>query len=158
MTRTTKYALFFGAALLLLGAGFYVQHQQQPAYAAAAFTVYKTPTCGCCAKWVDHLREAGFEVETQDLTDLSGVKTRYAIPRALRSCHTGVVEGYVIEGHIPAEHVERLLEERPEGIVGIAVPGMPIGSPGMEGPNPEAYDVLAFDAEGNTEVFARVTP
>ncbi len=119
--------------------------------------VYKTPTCGCCQKWVDHLDDAGFDVEVRNLTSLAAIKNELGLPRQLASCHTAVVDGYVIEGHVPAVHVQRLLEERP-AIKGIAVAGMPIGSPGMEGPNPQAYDVVAFDAEGSTSVYARETP
>ncbi len=119
--------------------------------------VYKTPTCGCCQKWVDHLDDAGFDVEVRNLTSLAAIKNELGLPRQLASCHTAIVDGYVIEGHVPAVHVQRLLEERP-AVKGIAVAGMPIGSPGMEGPNPQAYDVVAFDAEGSTSVYARVTP
>lgn len=119
--------------------------------------VYKTPTCGCCQKWVDHLDDAGFDVEVRNLTSLAAIKNELGLPRQLASCHTAVVDGYVIEGHVPAVHVQRLLEERP-AIKGIAVAGMPIGSPGMEGPNPQAYDVVAFDAAGSTSVYAREIP
>ena len=116
-------------------------------------TVYKSPTCGCCSKWADHLRENGFTVETVDVQDLSAVKRRYGIPPALQSCHTAVVEGYVVEGHVPAADVRRLLAERPDA-AGLTVPGMPIGSPGMEqGDTAEPYDVLLVH-DGETAVFA----
>lgn len=117
-------------------------------------TVYKSPTCGCCSKWVDHLRAAGFTVEAVDVADLSEVKTLNGITRNLASCHTAIVDGYVVEGHVPATEVERLLEERPD-VAGLAVPGMPIGSPGMEGPNPQNYEVLAFDRNGGVRVWSR---
>lgn len=122
---------------------------------AIEITVYKTPTCGCCGKWVDHLRESGFTVITKEMSNLSGVKAENGVPRELSSCHTGVVDGYVIEGHIPADVILRLLKERPD-VKGIAVPGMPAGSPGMEVPSGEVqpYAVMTFDDEGNTEVFA----
>jgi hypothetical protein len=120
-----------------------------------AVIVYKTPTCGCCSKWVDHMRAAGFDVETHDLADLSSTKAQYGVQLEFSSCHTAVVGGYVVEGHVPAEHVKRLLAERPE-VAGLTVPGMPMGSPGMEGAYSESYDVLTFDKDGNTSVFAHV--
>ena len=119
--------------------------------------VYKTPTCGCCSLWVDHLREAGFEVDARDLNDLIPVKIDAGVPPRMSSCHTALIDGYVVEGHIPAEHVKRLLDERPD-IVGIAVPGMPIGSPGMEGIGARPYQVLSWDRQGNVEVYAEVDP
>ncbi len=120
-------------------------------------TVHKSPTCGCCGEWVTHLRSAGFDVETENVQNLVAVKLEHGIASGLGSCHTALIEGYVIEGHVPAEDIRRLLEERPD-IAGLSVPGMPIGSPGMEGPNPVVYDVLAFDDEGNVEVYATHTP
>ncbi len=119
--------------------------------------VYKTPTCGCCNLWVDHLREAGFEVDARNLNDLIPVKIDAGVPPRMSSCHTALIDGYVVEGHIPAEHVKRMLDERPD-IVGIAVPGMPIGSPGMEGIGARPYQVLSWDREGNVEVYAEVDP
>lgn len=116
--------------------------------------IYKTPTCGCCTLWVEHLQANGFSPTVSNLNDLTPVKRSNGVPTALQSCHTAVVDGYVIEGHVPAADVRRLLAERPD-VAGLAVPGMPIGSPGMEGPNPEPYSVLAFDRNGGTEVFAR---
>jgi hypothetical protein len=121
---------------------------------APTITVYKTPTCGCCSSWVEHLREHGFEVETHDLNNLDQVKRRHGITRSLESCHTAEVDGYVVEGHVPADLIERMLRERPE-IAGLAVPGMPMGSPGMEGHYTERYNVLAFDREGKTTIFDR---
>jgi hypothetical protein len=120
-----------------------------------AVQVYKDPTCGCCAIWVEHLRKAGFTASVNDVGDLNAVKTKYGVPQRARSCHTAFVDGYVIEGHVPAADVQRLLKQRP-AVVGLAVPGMPIGSPGMEvaGMKPQAYDVLAFDKAGQTTVFA----
>jgi len=119
--------------------------------------VYKTPSCGCCNGWVEHLREAGFDVEARDVRDLMSVKIDAGVPTDLTSCHTALIDGYVVEGHIPADVVKRLLAERP-AVAGIAVPGMPIGSPGMEGPNPEAYTVQAFTADGDRATFAEVDP
>jgi hypothetical protein len=116
--------------------------------------VFKSPTCGCCSKWVDHMREAGFEVKTTDVADVRPVKEKYSVPPGMASCHTAIVGGYVVEGHVPAEEVKRMLEEQPD-IAGLTVPGMPIGSPGMEqGNQVDSYDILTFDAEGNTSVYA----
>ena len=102
-----------------------------------------------------HLQAAGFSVESQVVKDLEAVPARQRVPQALRSCHTAVVDGYLVEGHIPAAVIRRLLRERPP-IAGIAVPGMPPGSPGMESPNPQAYDVIGFRSSGQTYVFAHV--
>ena len=126
------------------------------ATAEEAMTVYKSPTCGCCQKWIDHLEANGFEVEALDVRDLRPVKQANSVPSELESCHTGVIDGYVIEGHVPASDIKRLLEERPP-VLGLAVPEMPIGSPGMEGPNPQRYDVMAFDGE-RVEVFSSHGP
>ncbi len=126
----------------------------------ADFVVYKSPTCGCCNGWIDHLREAGYTVEAVDIPgyqDLQDRKRAEGVPGDLGSCHTATIEGYTIEGHVPAESIERLLRERPD-IKGLAVPGMPIGSPGMPGPNPQAYDVIAFTGDGERSVFERAEP
>src|SRR5690606_8067950 len=122
--------------------------------AAPLVTVYKSPTCGCCSLWMDHLEENGFRVEGVDVEDTRPIKQQYGIPEGLASCHTAVVDGYVVEGHVPAEDIHRLLEERPEA-GGLAVPGMPIGSPGMEVPDgrTEPYEVLLVQ-DGGTSVFA----
>ncbi len=123
---------------------------------APTMTVYKSPTCGCCSMWVEHMEAAGFTVVTEDRTDMTAVKDSLGLPSDLASCHTGVVDGYVIEGHVPAEHVARLLEERPEA-KGLAVPGMPVGSPGMEmGDRKDAYNVLIVGETGEAAVFAAV--
>ena len=118
-------------------------------------TVYKSATCGCCTEWVAHLRRHGFPVKTEDVAELQPVKARHGVPADLQSCHTALAGGYVVEGHVPADLVERLLRERPK-IAGLAVPGMPAGSPGMEvpGARAERYQVLAFDRSGKTRVFA----
>ena len=120
-----------------------------------AIQVFKDPTCGCCSLWVEHLRKAGFTATVTDVEDMTAIKTKHRVPANARSCHTALVTGYVVEGHVPAKDIQRMLRERP-AIVGIAVPGMPIGSPGMEvaGMKPHPYDVLAFDKAGDTRVFA----
>ena len=118
-----------------------------------AITVFKTPTCGCCTKWVSHLQDNGFEVETTDLSDLRMIKSMSGIKPALASCHTAKVDGYVIEGHVPADDIKRLLAERPEA-KGLTVPGMPLGSPGMEAPQAQRYQVLLLGNDGHTTLFA----
>ena len=122
-----------------------------PAFAADV-TVYKSPTCGCCGKWVMHMREKGFSVTVHNVADVNPIKAKQGLPRRLASCHTALVEGYVVEGHVPADAVQRLLAERPE-IKGIAVPGMPAGSPGMEGDHSDPYDIVTFDENGKTGVY-----
>jgi hypothetical protein len=119
-----------------------------------AVQVFKDPTCGCCALWVEHLRKAGFAATVSDVDDMNAIKTTHGVPQRARSCHTALVDGYVVEGHVPAADVQRLLKQRP-AVAGLAVPGMPIGSPGMEvaGIKPQAYDVLAFDKAGRITVF-----
>jgi hypothetical protein len=115
--------------------------------------VFKDPDCGCCSGWVDHLRQNAFPVRVTETAKLQPIKARLGVPSDLASCHTAEVGGYVIEGHVPASAIERLLRERPAAI-GLAVPGMPIGSPGMEGENAKPYEVILF-AKGRREVFAR---
>ncbi|HEV8346195.1 MAG TPA: DUF411 domain-containing protein [Vicinamibacterales bacterium] len=121
--------------------------------------VYKQPGCGCCELWARHMRAAGFRVAVEEAADVEGMKRRHAIPINLRSCHTSVVGAsrvYRLEGHVPANIVRRLLSEKP-AVAGIAVPGMPIGSPGMEsGSRRDPYDVIAFDADGRQRVFTSV--
>ena len=117
-------------------------------------TVFKTPTCGCCGKWVEHLKANGFTVKVQEVNDTSPYEKQYRVPRTMVSCHTAVVNGYTIEGHVPAAEIKRLLNERPKA-VGLAVPGMPVGSPGMESAHSEAYSVFVFDESGKASVYAR---
>lgn len=116
-------------------------------------TVYKSPTCGCCDKWVDHLKEHGFEVKGVNSNQVAKIKKDLKVPNALFSCHTAVVDGYVVEGHVPADLIKKMLKEKPK-IIGISVPDMPIGSPGMEGMFSQKYDVLTFDKDGKTSVYA----
>lgn len=121
----------------------------------ASIIVYKSATCSCCRQWALHLRDAGFDVETQNIEDLHSIKERVGVPAAHGSCHTAEVSGYFVEGHVPAEDIKRLLAEQPEA-KGLAVPGMPVGSPGMETPSGEVkpYDVLLVARDGTTTVFA----
>ncbi len=115
-------------------------------------TAYKSPTCGCCAKWVEHVRKAGFAVTVKDVPNVGEVKLANGVPPELASCHTALVGGYVIEGHVPADVVQRLLKEKP-AVAGIAVAGMPMGSPGMEGSYADRYDVVAFEKSGKQRVY-----
>lgn len=119
-----------------------------------AVTVYKSPTCGCCGAWVDHLRENGFAVEVIEQLDVSPEKRRFGVPERLYSCHTARVGGYTIEGHVPADDIKRLLIERP-ALAGLSVPGMPHGSPGMETGRVDSYAVIGFDSYRNTRIFSR---
>jgi hypothetical protein len=116
-------------------------------------TVYKDPTCGCCTKWVDLLRGSGFSVNIKNIAELD--RSKYAVPAALRSCHTAIIESHIVEGHVPIADVQRMLTQG-SAVAGLAVAGMPIGSPGMEvqGTSPQPFDVLAFDKQGNSRVFA----
>lgn len=122
-----------------------------------AMVVYKSPTCGCCVKWAEHMEAAGFEVESRNMRDMGSIKKELGVPRPAHSCHTAVVGGYVVEGHVPAAYIHQLLDEKSD-LPGIAVPGMPIGSPGMEGPDAQPYDVVTFNGEAITGVYARVNP
>jgi hypothetical protein len=128
----------------------------QPTVApAATVTVFKDPNCGCCQEWVAHLRKHAFKVVVKDTSDVATIKATARVPRQLYSCHTAFVNGYVVEGHVPAADVQRMLTEKPK-IAGIAVGGMPAGSPGMEVPGRvDRYDVMAFGRDGSTSVFAR---
>jgi hypothetical protein len=123
------------------------------AASALLAVVYKTPQCGCCAKWVDHLRGAGFEVEVHDVEQVEPQKAAWGVPGNLGSCHTAKVGDYVFEGHVPADVIAQVIREKPQ-IAGVAVPGMPMGSPGMEGPYKDNYDIIAWTRDGKTSVYA----
>ena len=126
-----------------------------PATAGAAeITVYKSPLCGCCTKWEDHMRENGFSVTPVNVDDIRPYKSRYGVAPSLSSCHTAVIDGYVVEGHVPAADIKRMLKERP-AIQGLAVPGMPRGSPGMEQDgHQDPYEVLSIDKQGGLSVYS----
>jgi hypothetical protein len=121
-------------------------------------TVYKSPTCGCCQRWVEHLQGGGFQVNVRNTEEMQRIKLEHGVPTGLASCHTAVsTQGYVFEGHIPLRYVEQFLVNPPEGAIGLAVPGMPAGSPGMEmGGRTTSYQVLLIMLDGSTEVFATV--
>lgn len=145
------------AALASTALAFAAQAQKPAAQAPTRVVVYKSPTCGCCSNWVQHLRTAGFVVEAHDVTDarLSAVAAEAGVTDDLRSCHTAKVDGYTVEGHVPAADIQKMLKERPK-IAGIAAPGMPMGSPGMEqGGQKDAYDVVAFTKTGTKSVYAK---
>jgi len=151
----SQRVLIAGALLITIvvaSAGWVLTRQQAPT--GPRVVVYKSPRCGCCGKWVDHLRSNGFEVEVVNRGNLDSLKRHYGVPSKLGSCHTATVGKYVIEGHVPADAIRRLLAVRPQ-IRGLAVPGMPTGSPGMEGPDPVAYEVLQFQADGRQAPFER---
>lgn len=116
--------------------------------------VYKSPTCGCCSKWVEHLKSNGFKVNAHDVADVNAERKRLGMPDSFSSCHTASVGGYVVEGHTPATDIQRLLKERPKA-VGIAVPAMPPGSPGMESSRPVSYETLLVHKDGSHKVYAR---
>jgi hypothetical protein len=119
--------------------------------------VWKTPTCGCCGKWVRHMEAAGFRVEVTDVDNVDPIKTANGLPLKLASCHTALVGGYVIEGHVPASDVRRLLREKP-AVLGLAAPGMPAGSPGMDVPGSPPYDVLSVRKDGTASVYSTHKP
>jgi len=123
------------------------------ATAKPTITVYKDPSCGCCKNWIEHLIKHGYRVDAKDSPNMSEIKHTLGVPDAVTSCHTAMVNGYLIEGHVPAADIDRLLATKPH-IAGLAVPGMPAGSPGMEGPRSEHYKILSFDKSGKTGVFA----
>lgn len=134
------------SALAVLAGGL-AAYSQSAGAQALAIVVHKDPNCGCCTKWVRHLTDANFAVTTQETSTLPAVRARLGVPSDLAACHTAEIGGYVIEGHVPAAAVRRLLESRPAAI-GLAVPGMPAGSPGMESATPRKYDVILFGTSG----------
>ncbi len=154
--RTARFAAVVAGVLAVaapVGAG---ELQRAGGAAKPSVSVWKTATCGCCALWVEHMRKNGFEAAVVDVPDLDPIKRKLGVPANLASCHTALVNGFIVEGHIPADAVRRLLKERP-AVAGIAVPGMPAGSPGMEVPGgyKQPYAIVAFDKGGRQSVFER---
>lgn len=147
MTHSTRRALVAGS-LALAFAG------SAAAQARPRLVVYKTPWCGCCGAWVDHMRQAGWRTQVIEVQDLAPVRARQGVPERLASCHTGVVGRYAIEGHVPASDVARLVREAPAARA-LSAPGMPAGSPGMEAAGKQPYQTLLIFADGRTEIFAR---
>ncbi len=148
MTTRRKFVIAAGG---VLGLGLLSIARAQGAL--PPMTAYKSPTCGCCGEWVKHIRSSGFRVETHDVADMAPIKRKFGVPYGLASCHTAVVGGYTIEGHVPAADIKRLLRERTKA-KGLAVPGMVVGSPGMEQGSPQPYTTIAFGERGNS-VFER---
>lgn len=120
----------------------------------SVMTVYKDPNCGCCSKWIEHMSKNGFVITVRDVSSMDEIKKTMRVPAALQSCHTGVIDRYVIEGHVPADVVKKFLAAKPAAL-GLAVPGMPSGSPGMEGGRVDKYDIVSFDRDGKSTVFAK---
>jgi hypothetical protein len=156
MHRRRALATLLGGAGWVSAPGLVRAQGPAPAGAQALVEVWKSPTCGCCKDWMTHLQAPGFRVKAHDVGN-TAARTRLKVPAQLGSCHTARVGGYAIEGHVPAADIVRLLKERPQAI-GLAVPGMPIGSPGMDGPaygnRQEPYDVLLIAQDGSTRVFS----
>lgn len=153
-----KTSIVLLSTVLIASAAVFIFMAPKPDDTPTKMVVYQDPNCGCCSQWVEHIIAAGIEVETRPSSNMSEVKFQQGIARNLQSCHTGIIDGYIVEGHVPAEDVLRMLEERP-AIKGLSVPGMPIGSPGMEQGSPadyQAYDVVAFDGAGNLSRYRHV--
>lgn len=152
--RTWLGVAFGGAATVVLGQRL-PGRAMPPASRASdpAITVYASPSCGCCHKWVKHLEYNAFRVTVEKVDDVTPFKRKLGVPEKLWSCHTAVIGRYAIEGHVPVDLIEKMLIERPQ-ILGLAVPRMPRGAPGMDGPISDRYDVIAFKANGETEVYA----
>jgi hypothetical protein len=121
---------------------------------ATVVEVFKSPYCGCCGKWVEHLQQNGFKVNAHDVEDVPAVRQKLGMPDRLGSCHTAKIGGYVVEGHVPATDIQRLLKEKPKAL-GLSVPSMPPGSPGMESSKPIPYQTLLVQSDGSTRVFAQ---
>jgi len=139
---------------LIAAPGAAIAEGNSPGNTSKSITMYKSPNCDCCGDWAKHMEQAGFTVIEKKRDDMGAIKSKYGVSERLASCHTAIIDGYVIEGHVPAEDVIRLLKERPT-VVGLTAPGMPMHSPGMqkEGLPPRAYDVLSFTANGESSVY-----
>ncbi|WP_422135899.1 DUF411 domain-containing protein [Endozoicomonas sp. ALD040] len=142
-------ALFLGTAVLM---SFMLAKAEE---SLPTVMLYKTPACGCCKQWAKHMEENGFKVMSHDVPNTATYRARAGIPKGMESCHTAFIGDYAIEGHVPAADIKRLLSEKPAGVNGLTVPGMPLGSPGMEyGDRKDPYQVIGFTKDGNTSVFA----
>lgn len=129
--------------------------ETEPNYSGTTeMTVYRSPSCGCCGVWVDHAKKHGFKIEDIKTEEMEALKQKHNVPAELASCHTTIIDGYVMEGHIPADDIKRFLAEKPDDLIGLAVPGMPIGTPGMEARDiKQPFQVLAFNDKGKVEIF-----
>lgn len=156
-TPSSRRALLRAFAVAALAPAALAVSRAVDAQALPEIEVWKSPTCGCCKDWIKHLEANGFKVKAIDVPDSRFVRAKFGMPAKLGSCHTGLVAGYVVEGHVPAREIKRLLREKPAAL-GISVPGMPIGSPGMDGPVyngvKDPYDVLLVQANGTARVYA----
>ena len=146
-----RWAIWLGSLVAVLGVLVLLLTQQT---VAADIVVYKSPTCGCCGKWVEHMESAGFSVDVENMHDVAPIKRELGVPGRMQSCHTSKVGDYFVEGHVPADLVKQLLADKPD-IKGLTVPGMPMGSPGMEGPRKDPYNVIAIEKDGRARVYAR---
>lgn len=152
--RPSRRSLLIGVAALSAGAVAAALLPASPSSVNEEMAVYKSPACGCCAAWVKHVQDAGFRVRVVARNDLSPIREKLGAPPELASCHIAVIDGYVVEGHVPADAIKRLLAERPDA-VGIFAPGMPLGSPGMESPyGSDPFDVILLRRSGGRAVFA----
>lgn len=149
--KKSKIGLLFLVVAVTFGVTFFGQKDQGKS-ASKELVVYQSRTCGCCKKWVKHLEDNGFKAVSKFVDDVTETKQNVKLPMKIASCHTAVLDGYVIEGHVPAAAIQKLLAEKP-AIKGISVPGMPMGSPGMEGSYKENYNVIAFDENGSERIF-----
>ncbi|GMR17760.1 MAG: hypothetical protein BMS9Abin33_0153 [Gammaproteobacteria bacterium] len=156
--KSRKYVVVLTGMIVLAGAVTAWTNREANAdtnkTARPTVVVYKSPTCGCCKKWVEHLKENGFQVSSENVDDLSAIKKRYGIKENIRSCHTAIIGQYIVEGHVPAQDIKRMLREQP-GIRGISAPGMPLGSPGMEVEISKSFNVLSFDKSGKIEIYSK---
>ena len=154
--RITRFwpALAVISLVVALGGGYVWSTEPGTVSDKTQMVVYKTPACGCCDKWVLHLRDNDFEVKVNLVSETNSIRTQVGVPREMASCHTAIVGDYWVEGHVPADLIHKLLTEQPEGIKGIAAPGMPLGSPGMESPKKSKYKILSVDDNGEVEVYA----
>ncbi len=157
--KIMSYGLFITLALIACEKKPSEPELSEGKQAIASLRVFKSPQCGCCGEWVDYMQAAGFNTQVTDTDALDGIKTRYNIPRQYQSCHTAVTdEGYIFEGHIPAEVIQRFLKEKPLNALGLSVPGMPVGSPGMEmGDKLMPYQVLLLMKDGSTQVYSEIS-
>jgi hypothetical protein len=147
--------LAIAAAALAWSSGIWLEAQSRSG-ARPQLTVYKSATCGCCKLWIEHMKSNGFDVKSFDVEDIDAVKRERGVPAPAASCHTGIVNGYIVEGHVPADAVLKMLKDKPD-IKGIAVPGMPVGSPGMEveGAPKQPYAIVSIDKAGKTQIYER---
>lgn len=151
--KKAKIVNLFSVTAMILGTGAFLQLSTNDNAKTPEIVVYQSRTCGCCKKWVDHLKTSGLNPISKYVDDVAETKLKMNLPMKLASCHTAVVNGYIIEGHVPASAIHKLLAVKPAGVKGLAVPGMPMGSPGMEGSYKEPFNVLAFESNGSERIF-----